>query len=314
MCSTRALKLKTVYFRERMIIENERPGGGTRMFTAMKKAADIILRANQGKKYPDAVFRIIVISDGQDRCGIEETKEVSNFILQNKFRIDAIIVSNDIARGLVAISEHTGGIATFPRSVQECLELFNKEEFFNVDLREFGPMHAPNLTTNDFKNLPHYAVDDLHSDIKIKPKIYADPKRLVTSPQYAISEYNKEVIGGSVPETAHRSQMRIIQELRKIIAEPVEDVRVYPLKDRIDVWRVLIQGFEGSLYDKKWFYMIIEFGPEYPTHYPLFRFVKPPFHPNITDQGRVCIDSLDQNYRSDMSFRELILKNQVAFV
>lgn len=151
-------------------------------------------------------------------------------------------------------------------------------------------------------------MDDLHSDIKIKPKIYADPKRLVTSPQYAISEYNKEVISGSVPETAHRSQKRIIQELRKIIAEPVEDVCVYPLKDRIDVWRVLIQVFEGSLYDKKWFYMIIEFGPEYPTHYPLFRFIKPSFHPNITDQGLVCIDSLDQNYRSDMSFRELIGK------
>lgn len=81
---------------------------------------------------------------------------------------------------------------------------------------------------------------------------------------------------------------------------------MYPLKDKVDVWRVLIKGFEGSLYEKKWFYLIIEFTPEYPAHYPFFRFVYPPFHPNITDQGRICLDSIDQNYRSDKSIRELI--------
>ena len=51
---------------------------------------------------------------------------------------------------------------------------------------------------------------------------------------------------------------------------------------------------------------MIEFPPEYPQHYPLFRFVAPPFHPNITDQGRVCIDILDKRYRSDKSVLELI--------
>lgn len=49
-----------------------------------------------------------------------------------------------------------------------------------------------------------------------------------------------------------------MEELMKIEEEPDEDVRVYPLKDRNDVWRVLIKGFEGSLYENKWFFMIIE--------------------------------------------------------
>lgn len=86
----------------------------------------------------------------------------------------------------------------------------------------------------------------------------------------------------------------------------MDDVIVFPLKDRIDIWRVLLKGTDGSLYEDRWFYMIIEFTAEYPQHYPLFRFVHPPFHPNITDQGRVCIDTLDQNYRSDMSIIDLI--------
>lgn len=106
---------------------------------------------------------------------------------------------------------------------------------------------------------------------------------------------------GYAAETAHRSQKRIIGELMKIEEEPDEDVRVYPLKDRNDVWRVLIKGFEGSLYENKWFFMIIELTDQYPEHCPLIRFIKPPFHPNITDQGRVFIDSL-----IDMSIKELI--------
>ena len=105
--------------------------------------------------------------------------------------------------------------------------------------------------------------------------------------------------------SAHLNQKRIIRELMKINNEPDEDIRVFPLKDRVDVWRVLIKGF-GKYYDKKWFYLIIEFTPDYPHNYPFFRFIKPPFHPNITDHGRICLDTLDQNYRSDMSIIDLI--------
>lgn len=138
-------------FRERMIIENERPEGESRLFTAIKRAADLILLENKGNKFPNAVFRIIVISGGQDVCETKEILDVSNFLLQYRFRVDAINVSNRISPELAVISELTGGIATCPRTLQEGLELFNKEEFFNADLREFGPSHPPYLTLNDLR-------------------------------------------------------------------------------------------------------------------------------------------------------------------
>lgn len=297
-------------FRERMIIPGERPSGGTNMFSAMKMGADLLLRANSDNKYPNAVLRLIVISDGEDGDSKNMQETVSNFILQNHIRVDAIIVSDEVARELVAISRFTGGIAICPQTIEEGLELFNKEEFFNVHLRQFGQMRAPNVTSQELSELPRLTVNQLDKEIHIKPNEYADREKFVVSPIHAIVDYDKEVnkhfeTGGSLHEV-HQKQKRIINELRKINSNPDEDIRVFPLKDRVDVWRVLIKGIEGSAYEGCWFYMIIEFLAEYPTHYPLFRFIHPPFHPNITDQGRVCMDSLDQRYRSDMSILELL--------
>lgn len=58
--------------------------------------------------------------------------------------------------------------------------------------------------------------------------------------------------------------------------------------------------------------MIIEFPKDYPYSYPLMRFFKPPFHPNITDLGRIDPNDLDISYRSDTSVRyicECIIKS-----
>ena len=297
-------------FEERMIIEGERAQGGTRMFTAMRKGAELMIEANQGNKYPNAIFRLIVISDGYDGCQKSEMANVSNFLLQNKVRVDAIIVSNQIAKELVAISRFSGGIAIFPRSLEEGLELFNKEEFFNVNLRKFGPIRSTEVTENEIRGLPQISVNELDRVIQIKTNEYIDTQKLVTSPKYAVSEYEKalsiQIEGSKSIHEIHPNQKRIINELKKIISNQDEDIRVFPLKDRIDVWRILIK-FDGSLlYSNRWFYMIVEFTPEYPQHYPLFRFVKPPFHPNITDQGRVCIDAFDQIYKNNMTVLELI--------
>ena len=100
----------------------------------------------------------------------------------------------------------------------------------------------------------------------------------------------------------HPNQKRVINELKKVINESniSDDIKVFPLKDRTDVWRVLIKGFEDSLHKDFWFYLVIEFSSEYRQHCYLFR-----FHPNITDKGRVCIDTLDKWYRSDKSVLEL---------
>lgn len=66
-------------FVERMIQADDRPSGGRRIFTAMKKGADLLLEANSEVKYPNAILRFIVISGGNDECEKKEQTQVSNF-------------------------------------------------------------------------------------------------------------------------------------------------------------------------------------------------------------------------------------------
>ena len=203
--------------------------------------------------------------------------QISNFLLSNKIRDDTVIVSNEIEKELVELSRFTGGVAVFAEKFNDGIEFFNKEEFFNVDLRNFDDFHSADLTADNFKSLKKLSISDLDSEIKIKTSEFADESKFVTSPKFAVSECNKEMKiqmankGENSLHFAHPSQKRIINELKIIINESNGDVKVFPLKDRVDFWRVLIKGFEDSLYKEYWFYLMIEFPPEYPQHYPLFR-------------------------------------------
>ena len=53
-------------FLQNLIIEADKPFGGTALFHAIEKAANLLIKANENNKYPNAVLRIIVFSDGLD--------------------------------------------------------------------------------------------------------------------------------------------------------------------------------------------------------------------------------------------------------
>lgn len=299
-------------FIDKMIKKGERPTGCTAMFEAMERAARIMVEANKDHKYENAIYRILVISDGYDNgYNNDQIANLANYLIDNKVRVDAVIVTNSIEGRLVAIAKATGGVVVVPHSMQEGLELFNKEEFFNVDIREFGPFENKRFTSSEISNMRSNRNNlQINSEIKIKQSLYTNDNQVLIKPKAAVQHYKEEqnalINQGKISSAkVHPAQKRIIQELRKIIHEPDPDLQVYPLKDRIDVWRVLIKGLEGSYYENKWFYLTIEFPVNYPEHYPMIRFVHPPYHPNITDQGRICMDHLDVGYNSDFEIRGL---------
>ena len=257
------------------IKEGVKPIGKSKIFPAIEIAGKKIMDANKKNKYNNATLRIIVISDGKDNT--KEITEASNYLLQNKIRVDSIFLSNKIVSQLVAISRFSGGNSMFIKNFDEGLELFNKEEFINVKIRYFGPFRSSKVTENEISNLSPLKANDLDKEIGVKKNKYANRKKIVTSPLYQISEYEKTVRSyyeyGEKVNLPHPNYKRIILELQKIVMNPDEDIHVFPLKDRGDVWRVLFKGPENSLYENFWFLIIVEFNENYPQHYPLFRFV-----------------------------------------
>lgn len=287
-------------FIQRMIIPNEKLSGESATFNAINLAAKNLMQKDN-RKYKNAVLRIVVLCDCEDKITNNKDKAtITNFILQNNIKVDLFLFSQSDAKDLVALSHFTGGVSVLLKNNNDAFDFFQKEEFLNVELRKFGEVNKSNLTDNDFNKLPSISINKLDKSIEIKEDKTVDPNTTVINPSARFIATIDNDTG------VQRASKRIINELEKLILNLPQNIRVFPIQDNIKCWRILIKGSDDSLYANKWFYLTIKFDDKYPQSIPLFRFVYPLFHPNINDRGRIYFDDLDQKYRSDMSIKELI--------
>lgn len=89
------------------------------------------------------------------------------------------------------------------------------------------------------------------------------------------------------------SQKALMLELKSLQEEPVEGFRI-TLVDESDLynWEVAIFGPPNTLYEGGYFKAHIKFPIDYPYSPPTFRFLTKMWHPNIYENGDVCISIL----------------------
>ncbi|XP_020652088.1 ubiquitin-conjugating enzyme E2 R2 isoform X1 [Pogona vitticeps] len=89
------------------------------------------------------------------------------------------------------------------------------------------------------------------------------------------------------------SQKALMLELKGLQEEPVEGFRI-TLVDESDLynWEVAIFGPPNTLYEGGYFKAHIKFPMDYPYSPPTFRFLTKMWHPNIYENGDVCISIL----------------------
>jgi ubiquitin-conjugating enzyme E2 R len=90
------------------------------------------------------------------------------------------------------------------------------------------------------------------------------------------------------------SAVRALQlELKKINDEPVEGFQVRLANDdNIFEWQVAIFGPPGTLYEGGYFKALMKFPHDYPYSPPTVKFLTKMWHPNIYENGEVCISIL----------------------
>lgn len=82
------------------------------------------------------------------------------------------------------------------------------------------------------------------------------------------------------------------QELKSIQKEPLEGFTVQLINDNLFEWEVAIFGPPNTLYQGGYFKSVIKFPQEYPYSPPTVRFSTKMWHPNIYENGDVCISIL----------------------
>lgn len=104
---------------------------------------------------------------------------------------------------------------------------------------------------------------------------------------------------------------RINKELRDLSEEtkdlPNQIFSVAPISDNLFKWSGYIFGPIGSPYERGAFQITIDFPANYPFKAPKVAFVTRIYHPNISDNGTICLDILKDNWSPALSISKLLL-------
>jgi len=85
----------------------------------------------------------------------------------------------------------------------------------------------------------------------------------------------------------------LAKELGSLQDEPMEGFRIALVDDNnLYDWHVVIFGPPGTLYQGGYFKALIRFPGDYPYSPPSFKFVTRIWHPNVFENGEVCISIL----------------------
>jgi len=89
------------------------------------------------------------------------------------------------------------------------------------------------------------------------------------------------------------SQKVLALELKRLEDEPVEGFTISLVNDsNLYEWKCIIFGPPDTMYAGAYFKALMRFPYDYPYSPPNFRFLNKMYHPNIYDNGEVCISIL----------------------
>ena len=92
------------------------------------------------------------------------------------------------------------------------------------------------------------------------------------------------------------AKKRLLSELSKLSEEDNEVFSIAPNEDKITTWEGYIIGPKDTPYENGKFYIIITFPSDYPYNPPLILFKTKIYHPNINENGAICLDILKDEW------------------
>ena len=111
-------------------------------------------------------------------------------------------------------------------------------------------------------------------------------------------------------------QRRILHDYKKI-SEDKSNLRSYTVKidpKQIDHWEITLFGPQETCWEGGIFRMTIDFPNDYPHTQPSVKFVDIPFHPNVYQNGKICIDILQANWSSSYDVSSIMTAIETLLV
>eukprot|EP00010_Vexillifera_abyssalis_P004373 CAMPEP_0201552770 /NCGR_PEP_ID=MMETSP0173_2-20130828/17719_1 /ASSEMBLY_ACC=CAM_ASM_000268 /TAXON_ID=218659 /ORGANISM="Vexillifera sp., Strain DIVA3 564/2" /LENGTH=142 /DNA_ID=CAMNT_0047963315 /DNA_START=49 /DNA_END=474 /DNA_ORIENTATION=+ len=103
---------------------------------------------------------------------------------------------------------------------------------------------------------------------------------------------------------------RLQSELMDLMMDGPPGVAAFPDDDDLFCWAATISGVADTVYEGYSFKLRLEFSSEYPFRAPVVTFTDACFHPNVDNQGNICLDILKEKWSAAYNVKTVLLSIQ----
>ncbi|RNA21740.1 ubiquitin-conjugating enzyme E2 C [Brachionus plicatilis] len=114
----------------------------------------------------------------------------------------------------------------------------------------------------------------------------------------------------TVTKDKHSVSKRLQQELMSLMMSGEKGVSAFPDGDNLFKWIGTIQGPIGTVYEGLEYRLILDFPNGYPIVAPKVKFESSCFHPNVDENGNICLDILREKWSATYDVLSILLSVQ----
>ncbi|KAL3624407.1 E2 SUMO-conjugating protein ubc9 [Castilleja foliolosa] len=100
---------------------------------------------------------------------------------------------------------------------------------------------------------------------------------------------------------------RISKELKDMQRDPTTSCSAGPVGEDMFHWQATIMGPQDSPFAGGVFFVTIHFPPDYPFKPPKVAFRTKVYHPNINNNGSICLDILKEQWSPALTISKVLL-------
>ena len=99
---------------------------------------------------------------------------------------------------------------------------------------------------------------------------------------------------------------RLMKEILLIKNDPIEDIFIYPDISK-KIWEAVVIGPKDTPYEGGKFKLYIDCSKGFPFRPPKVKFRTYIYHPNINNNGDICLDILRDNWAASLTLQKVLL-------
>ncbi|KAG4106384.1 ubiquitin-conjugating enzyme E2 S-like protein [Neocallimastix lanati (nom. inval.)] len=100
---------------------------------------------------------------------------------------------------------------------------------------------------------------------------------------------------------------RIVKEVTALTQKPPEGICMIEKEENICDIQAIIKGPEGTPYEGGAFQIKLVLGSDFPISPPKGYFLTKIFHPNVSNSGEICVNTLKKDWKKELGIEHILL-------